>query len=129
MRITGFDVFVVDFNGRGRLRPQSPRAKDEVDVSIAACVGCGLVAVSDSATVCDDAAWRGEGTGAGTANSRECRSRFAVGDERATAMVEVRSGGIEEVRDSSPRIWRRWTDYCRLLASPTPGASPSPQPP
>ena len=78
--MVGVDVRVVDFRGRGLLRPQSPLPNDESGVSIAACVGYGRVAVSDSKFAVAVRSELGLGSGGGSEKSLEFLRRLAVGD-------------------------------------------------
>lgn len=71
---------MVDFNGRARFRPQSPLASDDWVVSIAACVGYGVVAVSESKFAIAENSGAGRGRGGGTEKSLDVLRRFAVGD-------------------------------------------------
>ena len=92
-RTTGLDDFFdVDFAGSDRLRPQSPRTSDDFGVTMAARVGYGWVAVSDSKIGFELAGVTGGDRACGSANTLDFRSRFAVGDNLAEDMA---STGIE----------------------------------
>ena len=80
---TGVEVLIVDFSGRARFRPQSPRPRAEGVVVIACCIGYGSVAESDMRL---DWTWpmrslSGRGSGGGSEKRREFRKSVAVGDD------------------------------------------------
>lgn len=92
-RTTGVEDFsVVDFAGRGRFNPQSPLARDDAGASMAARMGYGSVAVSDSNTIFEVAgSWGGDNAG-GSVNKRDFRSRLAVGDTLMVAIIAPEAG-------------------------------------
>lgn len=85
------DFWDVDFAGSGRLSPQSPLDSEDPGVAIAARVGYGRVAVSDSKTARDVGGLGGRDRAGGRENTRDFRSRFAVGDNLADDMVWTRN--------------------------------------
>lgn len=82
----GVEDSVVDLSGSGRFKPQSPRDRDDDVVSIAACVGYGSVAVSDSEIGPAVRLVLGGGRGGGKENNLECFRRLAVGESRLVAI-------------------------------------------
>lgn len=78
--MVGVEVVVVDFRGSGLLSPQSPRPRDDGVVSMAARVGYGRVAVSDSKFADAVRSELGLGSGGGKENSLDVLRRLAVGD-------------------------------------------------
>lgn len=100
MRTTGWeDLSEVDFDGSGRFRPQSPRAREDAGVTMEARTGWGRVAVSDSKTALEVGGSCGGFNACGSANRRDFRSRFAVGDSLADAMacVSIATVSVEAV--------------------------------
>ncbi len=89
MRITGVEVLVVDFKGNARFRPQSPLASDDCVVSIAACVGYGVVAVSELKFEIAERSGVGRGRGGGREKSLDVLRRFAVGDNFRKDIVHL----------------------------------------
>lgn len=87
MKMVGVDVLVVDLRGKARLRPQSPRPRDDSDVSIAARVGYGRVAVSESKFAVPVKSEAGLGRGGGREKSLEFLSRLAVGESLLTDIL------------------------------------------
>lgn len=73
--------------GRERLSPQSPRDKDTGVVVMAACVGYGKVAVSESNMAANPRGRDGLGSGGGNEKSLEFLRRLAVGDSLPPAIV------------------------------------------
>lgn len=89
MRMVGVEEFVVDLSGSGRFNPQSPRDREDDVVSIAACVGYGRVAVSDSEIGPAVKFVLGRGSGGGNEKSLEFFRRLAVGERRLVAIPGV----------------------------------------
>lgn len=87
--MVGVEVLVVDFSGSGRFKPQSPLEREDWVVSIAACVGYGSVAVSDSEIGPAVKSWLGRGRGGGSEKSLEFLSRLAVGDSLLVAITQL----------------------------------------
>lgn len=85
--ITGVEVLVVDFRGKARLRPQSPLPSEDCVVSIAACVGYGVVAVSESRVEIAEKSGLGRGRGGGREKSLDVLNRLAVGDSLCRDIV------------------------------------------
>ena len=90
MWIVGVEVLVVDFKGNGLFSPQSPRPRDESVVSMAAWVGYGRVAESDSKFEDAIRSELGLGRGGGNENSLEVLRRLAVGDSLLVDMMQYR---------------------------------------
>ena len=80
MWMVGVEDPVVDFKGKGRFRPQSPRPREASVVCMEAFMGYGSVAVSDSCVSVAVSSELGLGSGGGRENSRDVLRRFAVGD-------------------------------------------------
>jgi len=87
MCITGVEVLVVDFKGSARFKPQSPLARDDCVVSIAAYVGYGVVAVSESKFEMAERTGPGRARGGGREKSLDVLKRFAVGDSLRTDII------------------------------------------
>jgi hypothetical protein len=83
----GVEVFVVDRRGRGRLKPQSPRANDVWGVVIERWVGCGRVAVSELNMAVEESSPAGRGSGGGMEKIRDARKRAPPGDTLLEAIV------------------------------------------
>jgi hypothetical protein len=79
-RITGVDVLVVDRKGKGRLKPQSPRANDVCGVVMERLMGYGSVAESELKLLLDERLGKGRGRVGGIANSLDARRSAPPGD-------------------------------------------------
>lgn len=66
--------------------------KEEGEVSMAARIGYGSVAVSDSDTLFEVAGCTGRESAGGRANKRDLRSRFEAGDALDAIVVEMMPG-------------------------------------
>lgn len=89
MRMVGVEEFVVDLSGSDRFKPQSPRDREDDVVSMAARVGYGRVAVSDSEIGPAVKLVLGRGSGGGSENSLEFFRRLAVGESRLVAIPQL----------------------------------------
>ena len=98
--MVGVEDLVVDFSGKGLFRPQSPLPKEESVVSMAACVGYGVVAVLESKFEVAVRSELGLGSGGGKEKSREFLSRLAVGDN---LLIDMSSAGTS--KSQFPRRW------------------------
>lgn len=78
---------VVDRKGKGRFKPQSPRANDACGVVIDRLTGCGRVAVSEPKLWLDERLGRGRGRVGGIANSLDARRSTPPGDVLLEAIV------------------------------------------
>lgn len=90
-RMRGVDDFVVDRRGKGRLKPQSPRANDACGVVIERLIGCGSVAVSDVITAVDERSVAGRGRVGGIENILDARRRAPPGDILREDIVAARA--------------------------------------
>ena len=91
MYIWGVEDRVVDLTGSGRFSPQSPLPRADSVVSIAACMGCGSVEVSEFVVAFAlISEFIGRGKGGGNEKSREVLSRFAVGDSLRIVIPAMR---------------------------------------
>jgi hypothetical protein len=86
-RMKGVDVFVVARKGRGRLKPQSPLAREDWGVVIVWWIGCGNVAESDVKMAWEERSLAGRGSGGGIENTLEALSRAPPGDILRDAIV------------------------------------------
>jgi hypothetical protein len=101
-------------SGRGRLRPQSPRDRDEAGAEMAWWVGYGCVAVSDVRRICPavELAMGAAGRGGGREKRRELRRSLPVGELMAFDMVAAETITRQTIRP------RRYTEIQPLSRSP-----------
>jgi len=73
--------------GKGRLKPQSPLARDDLGVVIERWIGCGRVAVSELKMAVEEISLDVWGRGAGMEKTLDARRRAAPGDTLRVAIV------------------------------------------